>query len=717
MSHESFLSQQTVQVDPGRDQQRQQGFLAEIAVSDLVVTGDFRQLARTITEKAAEIVGVERASVWLFENDGRELTCFDLFDASARSHSSGQALKETEFRNEFAALKASRYVDVCNALADPRTAGYVQGYLKPLNIHAMLDAVILHAGQACGVLCLEHVGEARAWTTDEIAFACQLADQLALTHGYGFEKRVRATLNASEAKYRTLVEGIEDIACTIDLQGIVTYMGPQITRYGFAREEMTGKPFAEFIHPEDRDSLFKAFNAVLAAQKEFRAEFRVPTPTAGVVWFEDSPRISRAEDGLPDGLFVILRDVTERHAMEERLHSAKEAAESASRAKSEFLANMSHEIRTPMTAILGYSDLLFEEELATGMSPERSTAWEAIRRNGDHLLGLINSLLELSQIESGELSLEPKNCRPLDLVLDVVTSLKAGAFQKNLALKLETEGPMPDAVHIDPVRLRQILFNLIGNAIKFTDHGEIRVVARQVHGGAEQQLQFDVIDTGIGISDEQISRLFGRFTQGESGANRRFGGTGLGLAISQRLATLLGGGIEVESRLGEGSRFRLTVNVSPESIASTRDKDVEKTCVPEPPRQISSTALCDVRLLLAEDGPDNQRLLSFILTRAGANVTLAENGKLAVEEALGRPYDVILMDMQMPVMDGYAATGELRRLGYGGPIIAVTAHAIAGDRQKCLAAGCDEYLSKPLDYRQLVRIVAEFVEKRDLATH
>ena len=716
MRSESSPSQETVQVDLARVR-RQQAYLAAIAVSDLVMSGDFRQLACTITENASAIIGVERASVWLFRRGGQELYCLDLFEASTGEHTNGLVLKEHQFRNEFAALQSSRYIDASNAFTDPRTAGYVEGYLKPLGISALLDAVILHVGEACGVLCLEHVGTARVWTPDEIAFACQLADQLALTHNYVFEKRVKETLEASESKYRELIEGIEDIVCTIDLQGIVTYMGPQVSRYGFVREEFVGKPFAEFIHPEDRQGLFDAFKTVLTTQNEFRDEFRVPSPWAGTVWFEDSPRIRRGEDGTPNGLFVILRDVTERHAMEDRLHAAKEAAESASCAKSEFLANMSHEIRTPMTAILGYSELLFEEDMTAGMSPERATAWESIRRNGDHLLSLINSLLELSQIESGELQLEPENCRPLDLVLDVITGLKAKAFEKDLTLKLETGGRIPDAVRIDPVRLRQILFNLIGNAIKFTDRGEIRVVVSQIVQGERQQLRFDVIDTGIGIPKEQVARLFGRFVQVESGANRRFGGTGLGLAISQRLAMLLGGGIEVDSHTGEGSCFRVTVNALPpvaDPIVASRGEESEMAGGRD---AFSAKVLDDTQILLAEDGLDNQRLMSVILSRAGANVTIAENGQVAVEKVLDvasedRPYDIILMDMQMPVMDGYAATGKLRQLGYRGPIIAVTAHAIASDRQKCLDAGCDEYLSKPLDYRNLIQVVARFLTRR-----
>ncbi len=532
------------------------------------------------------------------------------------------------------------------------------------------------------------------------------------------ERQTQATFVASEAKFRGLIEGIEDIPCTIDLEGRLTYMGPQILRYGFRPEEMVGRPFSDFIHEEDRERLFEAFQELLATENEFREEFRVVTPGSGVVWFEDSPRINRDKNGLPSELFVILRDTSQRRVMEERLRNAKEAAEAASRAKSDFLANMSHEIRTPMTAILGYSDLLYEEELSDGLTPERATAWESIRRNGDHLLDLINSLLELSLIESGELQLEPKECRPLDVVLDVITSLKAGAFQKNLALKLEAEGRVPGTIYVDSVRLRQILFNLIGNAVKFTDHGEVRVVARQVQEDEKLRLQFDVIDTGIGIPEEQVAQLFGRFTQLDSGASRRFGGTGLGLAISQRLAVLLGGGIEVESRVGEGSRFRLTMDAPAVPRAEVFGQETAQRHASAPRQNTGHTSLSGTQILLVEDGPDNQRLLSFILTRAGANVTVAENGKLALEQVFestgdAPDFDVILMDMQMPIMDGYTATRELRRRGCQVPIIAVTAHAVTGDRQKCVDAGCDEYLSKPLDYRKLLDLIASFLPRSE----
>ena len=391
------------------------------------------------------------------------------------------------------------------------------------------------------------------------------------------------------------------------------------------------------------------------------------------------------------------------------------AAEAAREAKGEFLANMSHEIRTPMTAILGFADILHEN----CHQPEDHEAVDTIKRNGEYLLQLIDDILDLSKIEAGKLAVESTTCSPAGIVAEVMSLMQVRARAKNVRLEAQCGGPIPESIQTDPIRVRQILINLVGNAIKFTEVGSVRVVTRFLgEGSGPCRMQFDVIDTGIGMSEETAAKLFQPFTQADASTTRRFGGTGLGLAISKRLANLLGGDIAVQSIPQRGSTFTLTVEagvvagVRMVTCSATRIITTESTIVAE--RGATKRLAC--RLLLAEDGPDNQRLIAFLLRKAGADVSVVENGKAAIEcietaQAEKRAFDLVLMDMQMPIMDGYEATRRLRAEGYTGPIVAVTAHAMEGDREKCLEAGCDDYLSKPISAPVLLEAVAKYTKK------
>jgi PAS domain S-box-containing protein len=383
-----------------------------------------------------------------------------------------------------------------------------------------------------------------------------------------------------------------------------------------------------------------------------------------------------------------------------------EAVRAADKAKSDFLANMSHEIRTPMTAILGFTDTLADNVA----KPENVEAIATVKRNGEHLLGIINNILDLSKIESGNMTVESVACEPHRLVGDVIDLLRVRTDAKRLMLAAEFIGDIPETIQTDPSHLRQILINVVGNAIKFTQEGGVRVITRFVPDGAGSRMQFDVIDTGIGMSPEQEAILFRPFAQADNSMARRFGGTGLGLVLSRRFAEALGGDVTIQDTTpGAGTRFRISILAGCADDVPMIDGSVIRTAKKatpnvEPPR---SDNIHDLRLLLAEDGEDNQRLISFVLKKAGAEVTVAENGLIATEKALaardnGEPFDAILMDMQMPVMDGYQATARLRNEGHTGPIIALTAHAMASDRKKCIDAGCDDYATKPIDRKKLV---------------
>ncbi len=403
------------------------------------------------------------------------------------------------------------------------------------------------------------------------------------------------------------------------------------------------------------------------------------------------------------------RDISERLQIAEELLRAKEAAELGSRAKGEFLANMSHEIRTPLTAILGFTENLLDPSLS---EDERVNAIHIVRRNGDHLLTIINDILDLSKIEAGKLVVERIACAPLRVLEEVRSLLTRRAAAKNLTLTLRARGPVPRNALTDPTRLRQILINLVGNAIKFTEHGEVRIeYAFQPDAAPEPLLQFDIVDSGIGMTEAQQARLFQPFTQADASTTRRFGGTGLGLVVSRRLANLLGGSISVSSKLGVGSTFSVTIAAGPRDALELAD-NVEFNEMP-PTAAVATQilpSLSGLRILLAEDGVDNQRLVKFILQRAGAELEIAANGQLAIEAVQaasrrGAAFDVILMDMQMPVLDGYEATKQLRGAGYSRPILALTANAMSTDRDKCLKAGCDDFCTKPIQRAALLETI------------
>jgi signal transduction histidine kinase/DNA-binding response OmpR family regulator len=393
------------------------------------------------------------------------------------------------------------------------------------------------------------------------------------------------------------------------------------------------------------------------------------------------------------------------------LQDARQHAERAGRAKSTFLANISHELRTPLTAILGFADLLIARARESEPLRRSAEALLTIRRSGQQLLETINDLLDLAKIESGSLGIESIVFDPAQLLVDTLEPLRPRAQAKSLTLAVELETPIPRHVSGDPTRLAQVLVNLVGNAIKFTEQGEVRVAVRAEPRGTGDRLIFSVSDTGCGIPAEHLPRLFTPFHQIDDSATREHGGSGLGLALCRRLMHLLGGEIEVASTLGQGSRFaiQLPLRAAPGSSQHTQ--------LPEPSHgNARARRSLDVRLLLAEDGPDNQRLIARVLRDAGARVDIVDNGQLAVEHVLGAMArgtapDVVLMDMEMPVLDGLRATATLRHAGYDGPILALTAHSLADERARCLAAGCDDIATKPIDWPLLLAQIARLADK------
>ncbi|MEO8271972.1 MAG: ATP-binding protein, partial [Aureliella sp.] len=426
------------------------------------------------------------------------------------------------------------------------------------------------------------------------------------------------------------------------------------------------------------------------------------------LWYDEAS----AGTSKPEVMAVsaIVQDITARKLQEERLRESEQAALAANQSKSEFLANMSHEIRTPMAAILGYADVL----LGHLKDPDNRNCVIVMKRNGRFLLELINDILDLSRIEAGKMDIEFEPCDLVQLVSDIDSLMFVRAGEKQLDLRAEFLTPVPLTIKTDPIRLRQVLINLVGNAIKFTEKGSVILKVGMIEG----QLQFGVSDTGIGMTQEQQDRLFKPFSQGDPSVTRQFGGSGLGLAISRRLTEMLGGQITVQSEEGKGSTFLVTLPTgSIDGVNLVQPKIQHK---PASEETAASPQSLHCRVLIVDDRRDVRHISQHFLEKAGASVVTGEDGRQGIDLALaardsGQPFDVIVMDMQMPNVDGMQATAELRSAGIASPIIALTADAMKGDREKCLNGGCDDYLSKPIDHLALVNMVGRYAHDMTIA--
>jgi signal transduction histidine kinase/CheY-like chemotaxis protein len=409
-----------------------------------------------------------------------------------------------------------------------------------------------------------------------------------------------------------------------------------------------------------------------------------------------------------------------RKRMEEELRNSTDAltranqalaesarvAQAANNAKSLFLANMSHEIRTPLNAILGFTALLRQNTDQLDPAEQRDYL-DTIHTSGQHLLGLINDVLDLSKIDADALDLHRVPCSPAEEINEVVSTLWVRAAEKRITLDAHWVGPVPKIIQTDPSRFRQLLMNLIVNAVKFTKRGGVAIVVRIDQSGPAPFLVVEVSDTGVGIPADKLEAIFEPFVQADGSVTREFGGTGLGLTISRRIAETLGGSISVSSRLGRGSTFTVRIPTGPLEIQDSTTP--LNTPTNQEDKNKSPNRLESLRILVVEDVEANQKMVRLFLKRAGAEVETAENGQVALDWVARQPFDLIFMDMQMPVMDGYTATRRLREQGVTIPIIALTAHAMDGDEAKCRAAGCSGYLTKPIDPARLVKAAAEAV--------
>jgi PAS domain S-box-containing protein len=653
----------------------------------------FEERLRSILEMSAHALDVERLSMWRFDGERLSIRCTGIYRRAGGRYESGSVLHRHDAPHYFDALEHDRVVAAHDARTDPRTCEFRDTYLIPSDIGAMLDVPLRHDNATVGVLCAEHVGGSRSWTVDEQNFAISVANLIVVAIAEEERRNALVRLAESETRARLIVDTAHDAFIGIDSAGRITAWNAQAeATFGWTRDEVLGTSLAETIVPptfrEAHNNGMRRFHetgeapvvnqrleltALHRSGLEFPIELTITAPM-------------RVQDGFFFGAF--LRDISDRRQRDAELRTAKDSAEAATRAKSEFLANMSHELRTPLNGVLGYTQLLQRDRNLNAVQHE---ALEAISKCGSQLLDLINDVLDLSKIEAGRLDIEEAPTDLTKLITDLTYVIAESANRKRLRLTMSRGADVPASVMLDGRHLRQVLLNLLGNAIKFTEAGEVQLV---ISRSDEGRLAFEVSDTGVGVESEALTEIFGAFAQTKTGAAA--GGTGLGLTICNHLVTRMGGELKVESIVGAGSRFWFTLPlVQGRQTAGAANEELGPAVPSLHARLAPGSRLT---AMVVDDSTANRRILASLLESAGVQVITAAGGLEAIALARAHRPQVVFMDLKMSDLGGLEATRRLAQdpITAAIPVIAVTASAIGDIRQTARDAGCIDYLSKPV---------------------
>jgi PAS domain S-box-containing protein len=685
--------------------------LTELTARQLGGSTVFEDRLSDILEVAANTVGVGRASMWRFESSNSVIRCLDLFEHASNRHSSGLLLQRSEFPVYFQALETERLIPAADAHHDRRTSQFSESYLKPLGIGAMLDVPLRQGDSTIGVLCLEHIGDERAWTPDEQNFALSLANLIVVALSDADRRVAVERLAQSEARSSLIVDTAHDAFVGMNSDGkIVMWNAQAAVIFGWSAAEAIGESLANLIIPSafreaHRSGLKKFLSSgeapVLNQRLELSALHRKGHEFPIEITITDP--ISSGE-GHFFGAF--LRDISERRAHEAELRRAKESAEAATRAKSEFLANMSHELRTPLNGVLGYTQLL---QRSHSLTSDQRESLDAIANCGSHLLDLINDVLDLSKIEAGRFELEPRPTDLRQLTVDLRHVIAEPVRRKGLLFSVEVDPDVPTHIVIDGRHLRQVLLNLLGNAVKFTPEGEVTLILGRAEG---DRLYCEVRDTGIGIEEENLQAIFQAFRQTRAGSSA--GGTGLGLSISRRLVNFMGGELSVRSKLGRGSSFYFTLPLIAVEGALPDGESKED----EPLLDARLAPGEELTALVADDSSVNRRILASLLESAGVRVISAGGGIEAVSLATEHKPDVVLMDLRMHDIDGLQVTRQILSdpATASTPIIMVTASAFGDSRQAAFDAGCVDFIAKPIRAEQLFQKLQRHTKRHFVTT-
>jgi PAS domain S-box-containing protein len=512
---------------------------------------------------------------------------------------------------------------------------------------------------------------------------------------------VTTTARRQSDRFHSVVQNTKDVIILSDKRGTITYASPSaLAVFGHHPSALVGLPLTDWVQPDDGfDPEFAAWRAPDGDGAQLMLRFRRADGTSALC---EGYRANMLNEPGVRSIILNLHDITDRAHASDQIVKARDEAVRAMNVKSQFLASMSHEVRTPLNGVLGLTELL----LSTPLDSEQMKYATSAHSAAENLLSIVNDILDFSKMEAGKLNVEAAQLDAVDLVNEVAALLAPQARAKGVRLETQTDGALSTAVRGDPLRLRQVLLNLAGNALKFTDAGVVTLAVRVLAVNEQSvSMRFEVADTGIGISAEDQDRIFGAFAQADSSTTRRYGGTGLGLAISRQLVQAMGSDLRVVSDVGCGSTFSFEITLAKDATAPSRTSETDE------PARAGGEHVYSGRVLLVEDTEVNQLVASRMLTKLGFEVDVARNGVEALDAVRSNPYALVFMDCQMPVMDGYEATRQLRRQERDAgstprlPVIAMTAAAMAGDRERCLHAGMDDYLSKPLTIAALRALI------------
>ncbi|MBW4613339.1 MAG: PAS domain S-box protein [Desmonostoc vinosum HA7617-LM4] len=684
----------------GRRKQSQA--LVQLAKSKVFQQSNLNLALREITETAAQILLVERVGVWLYNLEDRsQIECVDLYNTRTEEHTSGKLLLKTNYPTYFQALEEEYSITAHDVRRDIRTQELYQSYLAVLGIKSILNTPIWLEDNLLGVVCYEHVGDTRQWTLAEENFAGSIADFVTLAIEASDRNVTPEVLQQSKEQYQAIFASSSIGIGLIGMQAQIVDVNPALCRIlGYSREELQGERFTDYILTQRGDvELYKQLQTGIRDRIEI--ERRCQHQDGNLVWTRLCVSVILNTNGKPELLLAMVEDINERKQTELKLHASQEAAEAGSRAKTEFLATMSHELRTPLNAIMGLSQLL-QQEMIGSLNHKQREYIDCIHNSGEHLLALINDILDLSKVEAGkeELLLSPLSVP--NLCNYVIAAVSDRALEKGLKLTSEID-PQADICVADDRRIKQILLNLLTNAIKFTSVGQVSLVTKKVPKG----ITFTVSDTGIGIDSQQFQFLFEPFKQLDSQLNRQYEGTGLGLALTRKLARLHDGDVTVTSTLGEGSQFTLFLPDPPGLEDSENNPDEEDTSGTSP------TVLPPIkRILLVEDEDKIAVVLQCYLQTIGYQVEWINNGNNFLEKLQTIQPSLILVNGQLGgefnsihLLNILKQESSFKDL----PVVIISSHEPPEDQLSILLDSAKDYLIKPIRIVQLESILMRYL--------